>query len=351
MSTIVRSRPYCCRMILAIIAATAPLPGCGAAPTGSTPTMPSAPPQPANGSTTGFVRDALSDAPVTAARIAGDGIGSSTADLDGTFTVASIVAGGVFTASVTGTEYVPHVTNIRIPGPSALVTLIPVTFDLAAFDEMMRSNSMVLQRWIDSPPLKLQKSVLQFTDLLAEQFTATTEVLSEDETIGLREDLLWALPQMTGGQFTTFGNSTVEASQPGGRVAVLQSGVITVARYLGLEAQTGFTGYTRWQFEPSGRVVGASIMLDRAFDRNSTRAILRALRAHELGHALGYNHVSRRTSVMNAGIYVEPTAFDRQATSIAFKRPPGNRAPDSDPASFSLNLIHTGLPIWSVGMR
>jgi hypothetical protein len=60
-----------------------------------------------------------------------------------------------------------------------------------------------------------------------------------------------------------------------------------------------------------------SIMLDSEFDRvNETR---RLLRMHELGHALGYNHVLSRVSIMNPKIGPEPTDFDRAAARLAFE--------------------------------
>ncbi len=49
--------------------------------------------------------------------------------------------------------------------------------------------------------------------------------------------------------------------------------------------------------------------LDREFDRDDSRR--RLLRIHELGHALGYQHVESRTSIMNPSVGPEPTEFDR----------------------------------------
>jgi hypothetical protein len=78
-------------------------------------------------------------------------------------------------------------------------------------------------------------------------------------------------------------------------------------------------------------------MLDRAFD-TSASPYRRSLRIHELGHALGYNHVTARDSVMNAHGRSEPNAADRDASRLAFMRPPLNRSPDIDPDPFSVNL-------------
>jgi len=71
------------------------------------------------------------------------------------------------------------------------------------------------------------------------------------------------------------------------------------------------------------------VFLDPRFDRTDARR--RLLRIHELGHALGYNHVTRRPSIMNAMIGTEPTDFDRAAALVAFQRPTGNQSPDVDP--------------------
>jgi predicted Zn-dependent protease len=59
---------------------------------------------------------------------------------------------------------------------------------------------------------------------------------------------------------------------------------------------------------------------------------------HELGHALGYQHVTLEPSVMSG---INPTSalteFDREALRIVYQRPPGNRAPDIDPPTYVIN--------------
>jgi hypothetical protein len=70
------------------------------------------------------------------------------------------------------------------------------------------------------------------------------------------------------------------------------------------------------------------------------------LRIHELGHALGYQHVQTTPSIMRPTIGPEPTDFDRAAALIAYQRPVGNRAPDIDPAASS-RAVSTGGIRWS----
>jgi hypothetical protein len=115
--------------------------------------------------------------------------------------------------------------------------------------------------------------------------------------------------------------------------------VITVGRLVGLTTATNYWGYTRWQFRSDGAVTAGMIMLDRDFERRSPNLYLRSLRSHELGHALGYGHVTGRNSVMNSAALYEPTPYDLQAARIAFQRPTGNRAPDTDPNTYSTNSL------------
>jgi hypothetical protein len=115
-----------------------------------------------------------------------------------------------------------------------------------------------------------------------------------------------------------------------------------------LTSATGFWGYGRWQQTPDGTVTGGLVMLDREFEESGS-PFRRALRAHELGHALGYQHVAARTSVMNPAAREEPNASDRAASHVAFQRVPGNRSPDIDPDTASLN--RRGRPYWSAPIR
>jgi predicted Zn-dependent protease len=58
-------------------------------------------------------------------------------------------------------------------------------------------------------------------------------------------------------------------------------------------------------------------MLDEEYDRTTQQP--RLLRMHELGHALGFNHVDSLRSVMNPTVGMEPTDLDRRTARIAFR--------------------------------
>ena len=91
-------------------------------------------------------------------------------------------------------------------------------------------------------------------------------------------------------------------------------------------------------------------MIDRDFDTSGS-PFARSLHAHELGHALGYNHVTVRTSVMNADARTEPTPFDLDAAKIAFERAPGNASPDNDAIGSNMNVSGSRGGTWNAGAR
>jgi hypothetical protein len=131
--------------------------------------------------------------------------------------------------------------------------------------------------------------------------------------------------------YEAFASVTVERHAAGDRVSMYRQGQIVVARYKDLRGLGQTIGYGTWAENAQGAVVGGTVFLDRVFDRDDPRR--RLLRIHELGHGCGYMHVTSRPSVMNPAIGPEPTDFDRTAAAIAFQRPVGNVAPDTDPGA------------------
>jgi hypothetical protein len=231
--------------------------------------------------------------------------------------------------TVSGPTVVLRETEIRMPVADASLSLIPSQFDLGSFDEMCRSDS-TLYRWTAAPALVIVDTVLRFTSVSDSTFTALDERLTAEDRASIAADLTWGLPQVTGGAFGAFASVTVDSPAPGATVNFFsREGSIVVARFSGLSQGTGYWGYGR-SARRSPAVVAGAIMIDRDFD--ASRSVnVRSLRVHEMGHALGYCHVTRRQSFMNSSAVLEPTDFDRDATRVAFQRDPGNQTPDRDP--------------------
>ena len=159
---------------------------------------------------------------------------------------------------------------------------------------------------------------MQFGSLNDTSFAATGNTISGGEASDLVNDLTWALPQMTGGAF-----------------GCVRGHVDAISRALS---------------RGDGTVVGGAIIIDADFDR-ANGPYRRALRSHEIGHALGYNHVTARTSVMNADARTEPNDFDRQASRVAFARTPGNRSPDVNPPASLANVNAMPAAPWGPAIR
>lgn len=320
----------------------------------STPTAPGTPaplvPPPAGGgaaNVTGITVDATNERVLAGVSVRVDGIGNATTGADGRFSLSTSEAEQLRAVTVSSASTVERVTHLRAPGPDATLTLLPSTLDLRAFDEMFRSSGQ-LQRWTVAPRLIVQTRVLQFTNVTDMEYVATSQVMSDAEVSGLLADLAFGLPQLTGNIVAAFAGEARETAAPGDRVPVSRPGFIVVARYEGLSAGTqpqGYWGYGRWSTS-SGEVRAGILMIDNGFDTSGSE-YRRSLRVHELGHTLGYNHVTVRDSVMNSHARFEPNGFDRDSSRFAFLRPPLNRAPDTDPDPYSLNLRIPSTPVWN----
>jgi hypothetical protein len=298
---------------------------------------------------TGTIVDGVTDRALGGVTLRVEGHGETTTDADGTFQLDVVedmehVRPVVILSPMT----VERTTRLRVPGPAATLSLMPSSFDLRAFDQMFR-HSGALRRWTHAPSIVVQTRVLQFTNTSDSEYTAVDSAMTDEDATALLADMRWALPQLSGNSFSRFGEERREAAAAGARVMVQRGGLIVVARYEGLTAATGFWGYSRWAWNEAGEIQAGVIMLDRNFETSSS-PFLRSLRAHELGHALGYQHVTGRDSVMNASGRLEPNRFDRDGAKLAFLRPPLNRAPDIDPDPFTGNLRSLIGLTWSKGM-
>jgi len=241
---------------------------------------------------------------------------------------------GTYEALIQGAGIVDRDTTVTVPASDARISLIPSSFDLTAFNELARTNNSQLQRWVTQPALVVIGTVMQYSADVQDGYTASGDTLTDAEVSSLTTQLTQGLSLLTAGTYASFSATTVERPDPGTSVSIKRDGKIVVGRYTGISnGGDGVIGYGAWLEQPDGTVRAGVIYLDQAFDKTDNRRQL--LRYHELGHALGYEHVTSRTSIMNPELGPDPTDFDRQAVAVVFQRPPGNRAPDRDPTPVS----------------
>lgn len=190
--------------------------------------------------------------------------------------------------------------------------------DATALDEMLRGTKGRMQRWTAAPELVVLDSVMEYRSGDRADYPATADVLKDTEVSAMVEDLTGALALLSGNAFQEFSAVKREHVTAGSAVRITRPNQIVVGRYRGVQAQLKTIGLGGRSAKADGTITAAAILLDDDFDRTNTAR--RLLRIHELGHALGYNHVQSRTSIMNPRIGPEPTDFDRRAASIAFAR-------------------------------
>jgi hypothetical protein len=245
---------------------------------------------------------------------------------------------GAYRVVVRGNAVVERETRISGPSSSLRLSMIPSSFDLEAFDQMFRSVSARLSRWTTRPSLVVLGTVMDYRGT-GETYEATGEMLTDDEVNVMIAHHLEGLAFLTGNTYDTFASVTIERPAAGTRVSPFRNGAIVVGRYKGISTFARTIGWGHWGEAADGSIVLGATFLDRDFDREDSRR--RLLRIHELGHALGYQHVTTRTSIMNPAIGPEPTEFDWAGALIAFQRPVGNQSPDVDPSTTSV-LSSTG---------
>jgi Matrixin len=258
-----------------------------------------------------------------------------TSDGGGLFEI-DLSGAGTYRALVRGNSVVDRET--RVSGPSGARTrlsMIPESFDLTAFDQMFRALNSRLERWTSRPSLVVLGSVMEYRSA-GETYDATGEQLSDEEVGQMIAHLTEGLAALTGNTYTSFASVEVERPAAGMKVNTIRAGRIVAGRYTGILTFARTIGYGQWAETSDGTITAGAMYLDREFDRNDPRR--RLLRIHELGHALGYQHVESRNSIMNPSIGPELNDFDRGAAIIAFQRPIGNRAPDVDPATSSVSV-------------
>lgn len=188
--------------------------------------------------------------------------------------------------------------------------------DEAALHELLEGASGQREVWDTVPHLVILRSVMDFSGPeMASGYTATADELTEEEIDQLASDLTRALGSLTGGRLLAFSGVRVESLAPGQTVPMFRRGAVVVGQFRGVLALAGTVGFGG-RTARDGAITSGAVILDRDFDQASDHRQM--LRTHELGHALGYNHVESRQSVMNPRVGVDLTEFDRNAIEFAF---------------------------------
>ena len=194
--------------------------------------------------------------------------------------------------------------------------------DRPILEEMLRSAKGRLEQWTASPELVILTSVMQY-QAGASEYVATSDVLTDREVDELIADLTTSLRLLTGNAFEHFASIRREDLAPGTSTPIIRAHQIVIGRFRDVQRQTGMLGLGGRSAFADGRINGAAVLLDDDYDRTGTLRLL--LRTHELGHALGFNHVESRPSIMNERIGSQTTELDLRIGEAAYRGRPQTR--------------------------
>jgi len=323
-----------CPLLVSVVSAA-----CGGASAPLSPTSPNASSTPnALRALQGQTSSAADSATLGGVSVRLGTLNPTTSDSNGYFRIETNGTGAIV-IELTGPTIVERRTDVRLPSAGLVrFGLIPSSFDLAAFNEMFRGSHDRLQRWIAAPSIVVLTTVMKYENGDASTAEGTSEQMPAAEVDVMVRDLTDALATLTGGTFTAFAQVTRESTPAGSRTSLTRNGQIVVGRYRDLRT-SGSVGLGRWAEREDGVITAGTMFLDAGYDSGGDK---RKLRTHELGHALGYKHVTARPSIMNPVLVYDVMDFDREGAVIAFQRPVGNRAPDTDPVSSSVRALTEG---------
>jgi hypothetical protein len=266
----------------------------------------------------GQVTDQQSGEPLAGIRVVASG-SSTVTDVHGRFRIAA-ARGAAITLS--GAGYYERVTTLEIL--SGRFSLVPRSFDMAAFNDVARDHSAGTLRWLSAPAV--------YVDVRGHSFAAGSSVPQAwvEEVAALAPKFIagW-----TGGALSarslTVGSTPPSPGTPGTLVIAFDE---DSSRYPSAAA----AGSAIASWSPNGVIGSATVRLRFSGLTGGAAAFSRkAVLGHEIGHALGLSHMDGGTSSMMAPVVRTPelTVFDRAIGALLYDRPPGTRADDREAAA------------------
>jgi hypothetical protein len=274
----------------------------------------------------GQVSDQQTGASLTGIRASASGASTWT-DAAGRFRIAA-ARGAELTLS--GPGYYERVT--MLDGASGSFSLVPRSFDMAAFNDVARDNSPGTLRWLSSPAV--------YVDVRAHSFAAGESVPAEwvEQAAELAPRLI---ASWTGGALSassvTVGSTPPAPRTPGTLVISFDE---DASRYP--SAASAGSAIASWNRE--GAIGSATVRLRFSGLTGGAAVFSRqAVLGHEIGHAMGLAHMDGETSSMMAPVVRTPelTASDKAIGALLYDRLPGTQADDREAAGGARGALAT----------
>jgi len=231
--------------------------------------------------------------------------------------------------------FVERETSVRVPDARPVdVSLIPSTHDLAAFEEFS-PRAFGLQRWTRNPRLMVLTHAVDFAGatLGFREYPVIDRPISAAQLDCLAAGAGPALAEMSGGNLA-WDSVEIAKVEPGSRFRIDETPEGTIVVLPSVSLGSAGRGVAYVGNEPFVLSRGAVWLTAEMQNFCFTSLLYR----HEMGHALGYQHVTRTVSMMSEFLPPALTDFDRNSIAILFQRRPGNRMPDRDPSGVSVNV-------------
>lgn len=252
-------------------------------------------------------------------------VGSATAttNASGDF-VTSLAPSGIQPITVSGSGFVTRTTyastNANLPNA---LTVVPTSFDMASYNEVVRRNSNATIRWTTTPSI--------YVDTRGDSVAGGVPQSYVNAAVAAAQ----AFPdQWTGGQMNP--SVTVGTAPPADFTT--NTIVIRFTDAVNPSGCGGTVGVAHFSWNGSRELRGSVVRLALGRLCSSSGTVMQAVVGHELGHSFGLSHstLSGRASLMEPVIRLTAlSTLDQRNAALHYRRTPGHASPDVESNLFA----------------
>ncbi|CAN5879564.1 hypothetical protein BH20GEM1_BH20GEM1_09070 [soil metagenome] len=216
--------------------------------------------------------------------------------------------------------------------------MVPTAFNMSAFDDLAREYDRHTVRWVGVPTV--------YVDTRPEGFEAGPELdlwISQVQVQAATYVSDW-----TGGRIRPA--DVILTSRP---PQDLTPGTIVIhfSENSSDYSNQAYIGMARLSWSSDGTMSAAGVWLRyKSYSGDKYAPKRQGILGHELGHAMGYGHMTTGTlSFMepSLGSKTSLSAFDRQAAVLLYSRTPRNTSQDNDSSTGYRTIAPSGMPRFS----